>query len=521
MVASHGSTIPLIIYREVQENWDYAGNSDNFLLTETARTIQDDLDEAFLNRQHKNIMAITTLAALFTQQDKNSIADAVVNNTPLPDKWAFTDEKGHKHSTFAWLSGQPSPKKQIKPTTSFSPSIGQKRPLETDQDTNEEDLTYSDKLQAIKFRLPLPQSTIDTNLDMWMETVNKYIENCRLTNTDTNPTTLRAMTVQTTEKLMKREYFVNKVRKLARSKDPKALLDFADERYRSLQNEIDLTTRAHPQDTPMHDIDSDTSKTECIRKTMAIWRNTAKTLWKDNILTCKQETLDQATRLLLLADTSHKYASLSETDIYNTELDRRDSIIAKITELNENAEKAIRDIRNKSAHSSSTNKGKLELIKKQGWEMAKRNVTQNPAKFSLTDIPLAAYPKIISDIVADLKDKEDDTWEVKILKDVKNKGIQAKALEARTQTIVRRLHNLKNNNANATTTTTTAPPSQPLSRTSFVNEIEQMELTDQEMTQADPIPWTDTEEYKQNRQLWINTASEIYEKISPYLHSLE
>ncbi|PFH45051.1 hypothetical protein AMATHDRAFT_10121 [Amanita thiersii Skay4041] len=109
-VTSHGSTIPLIIYREVQEDWDYAGNSDNFLLTETAKTIQDDLDEAFSNRQHQNIMAITTPVALFMQQDKHSITDAVANETPLPDKWAFTDEKGHKRSTFAWLSGQPSPK---------------------------------------------------------------------------------------------------------------------------------------------------------------------------------------------------------------------------------------------------------------------------------------------------------------------------------------------------------------------------------------------------------------------------
>ncbi|PFH44583.1 hypothetical protein AMATHDRAFT_11451 [Amanita thiersii Skay4041] len=55
MVASHGSTIPLIIYREVQEEWDFSGNSDNYLLTDTSRTLQDDLDEAFSNRQHRNI----------------------------------------------------------------------------------------------------------------------------------------------------------------------------------------------------------------------------------------------------------------------------------------------------------------------------------------------------------------------------------------------------------------------------------------------------------------------------------
>ncbi|PFH45536.1 hypothetical protein AMATHDRAFT_9012 [Amanita thiersii Skay4041] len=34
-VASHGSTIPLIIYREVQEDWDFSGNTENFLLTNT------------------------------------------------------------------------------------------------------------------------------------------------------------------------------------------------------------------------------------------------------------------------------------------------------------------------------------------------------------------------------------------------------------------------------------------------------------------------------------------------------
>ncbi|PFH45299.1 hypothetical protein AMATHDRAFT_9546 [Amanita thiersii Skay4041] len=510
-VTSHGSTIPLMIYREVQEDWDYSGNSENFLLTDTARTIQDDLDEAFSNQQHKNIMAITTLVAHFTEQDKHSIADAIANNTPLPEKWAFTDEKGHKRSTSAWLSGQPSPKKHIAPTTSFSPSIGQKRPLETDQTADTEDLTYLDKLQAIKFRLPLPQSTIDANLDMWTETTNKYMEDARLINNDINPTTLCALTIQAAEKLMKREYFVNKAQKLARSKDQIALLDFTDERYRSLQNEINLITHAHPQDTLMRDVDSDSPKTERIRRTTAIWKNTAKTLWKDNILTCKQETLDQATRLLLLEDTSHKYASLSELDIYNMELDQRDLIVAKITELNENADKVIKDIRHKSTHSSA-NKGKLELIKKQGWEMAKRNVTRNPGKFAPSNIPLANYPKIVSDIVNDLKDKEDDSWETKILKDIKNKGIQAKALEARTQIIVRRLNNLEN---------TTTPPPQPPSCVPSVNEVGLTEPMDQEMIQADPFPWTDTEEYKQNQQLWINSASEIFKKLSPYLQPLE
>ncbi|PFH45260.1 hypothetical protein AMATHDRAFT_9634 [Amanita thiersii Skay4041] len=250
-VASHGSTIPLIVYREVQEDWDYSRNSDNYLLTNTTKTIQDDLDEAFSNQQHKNIMAIKTPVAQFTQQDKHTIADAVANDTLLLDKWAFTNKKGHKCSTFAWLSGHPSPKKSIPPTTSFSPSIGQKCPLEEDQDINTDNLMHMDKLQALKRCLPLPQSTINANLDMWTETINKYLENTRLTHNDVNPTTLHALTVQTTEKLMKCEYFINKARKLARSKDQNASLDFADERYRSLQNEIDLNTRAHPQDIPM------------------------------------------------------------------------------------------------------------------------------------------------------------------------------------------------------------------------------------------------------------------------------
>ncbi|PFH45243.1 hypothetical protein AMATHDRAFT_9669 [Amanita thiersii Skay4041] len=47
MVASHGSSIPLIIYREIQEEWDYSGNTDNYLILDTAKTIQDNLDESF------------------------------------------------------------------------------------------------------------------------------------------------------------------------------------------------------------------------------------------------------------------------------------------------------------------------------------------------------------------------------------------------------------------------------------------------------------------------------------------
>ncbi|PFH45248.1 hypothetical protein AMATHDRAFT_9654 [Amanita thiersii Skay4041] len=346
---------------------------------------------------------------------------------------------------------------------------------------------------------------------MWTETINKYMDNARSSNNEIHPTTLRAITTQAAKKLMKREYFVNKVRKLARSKDQTALLEFMEERYRSLQNEIDLITHTHSYDTPMQDVEDKSSKIDRIRRTTVIWRNTAKTLWKDNILTCKQETLDQATRLLLLADTSHKYASLSETDVYNTELDRRDSIIAKITELNENAKKIIKDIQLKSTHSSA-DKDKLELIKKQGWETAKRKVTQNPDKFAPPNIPIANYPKIVADIVKELGDKEDDSWATKILKDVKNKGIQSKALEAKIQTIVRRLNNLSNN---------PSPTPRILSRASSEGLVAPTDPLDQEMDQADPLPWTDTEEYKQNRQLWINSASEIFEKLSPYLQPLE
>ncbi|PFH46008.1 hypothetical protein AMATHDRAFT_8371 [Amanita thiersii Skay4041] len=513
-VASHGSTIRLIIYREIQEDWDYSGNSDNYLITNTAKTIQDNLDEAFSNRQHKNIMAITSPATHFMNQDKHTIMVAIANDTPLLDKWAFTDEKGHKCTTFAWLSGHPSPKKSIAPTTSFSPTIGQKRPLEDNQDTD--DLSYADKLQAIRYCLPMPQSTIDTNIEVWTETINKHLDNARLTKSDINPTTLRAHTIQATEKLMKREYFVTKIRKLARTKDQSALQAFAEERLRSLQNEINLMAIVEDQDATMND-PPELTKTELIHKTMMIWKNTAKTLRQDNILTCKQETLDQATPLLLLDDSTHRYASLSEAEIYDTELDRRDAIIAKITELNENTSKIIQDIKQKSA--TSTNKGKLALIKKQGWDAAKHTVTQNPTKFSLANLLISWYLKVVSDIIDDLKDKEDSTWETKIIKDIKNKGLQATALDSRIQAIVRRLNNFKSpatNHAN-----NSSPPSpQPQPSPRPLSTI-QAELMDQEMDTVDPIPWTDTEEYKQNQQLWINSASETFEKLAPYFQPNE
>ncbi|PFH44998.1 hypothetical protein AMATHDRAFT_10245 [Amanita thiersii Skay4041] len=505
-VASHGSKIPLIIYRKIQEDWDFSGNSDNHLITNTAKTIQDDLDEAFTNRQHKNIMAITSPAMDFTIQDKHTIMDAITNDTPLPEQWAFVDEKGHKRTTFAWLSGHPSPKKSIAPTTTFSPTIGQKRPLEDEQDND--DLSYADKLEAIKYRLPMPQSTVDANVEAWTKTINKYLDNARRTQSDIHPTTLRARVIQTAERLMKREYFVNRIKKVARTKDHRTLQDFDEERLRSLRNEINLTSNSEDQDTTMID-PPELSKTELIRKSTAIWKNTAKTLRQENILTCKPETLDQATRLLLLNDSTHKYASLSEAEIYDMELDRRDAIIAKITKLNENASKVIQDIKQKST--TTANKGKLALIKKQGWDTAKRVVTQNPTKFSPANLPTPQYLKIVSDIIDNLKDKEDDTWETKILKDVKNKGLQAKALDSRVQTIVRRLNNLPLDLPSTNPPSSPRPPPSPRPLSTV-----QAEQKDQVMDTADPIPWTDTEDYKQNRQLWINSASETFEKLAPY-----
>ncbi|PFH44828.1 hypothetical protein AMATHDRAFT_10683 [Amanita thiersii Skay4041] len=164
---------------------------------------------------------------------------------------------------------------------------------------------------------------------------------------------LRANILQAAEKLMKREYFVNKIRKLARSQDQTALQEFKEERLRSLQNEVKLMQDTTSQDMDMEDPAPTTSKTDLIRKSTQIWRNTAKTLWQDNILTCNQETLDQATHLLLVNDTGHKFASLTETQIYNTDIDCRDLIIQKIMELNENASKTIQDIQHKSMTKST------------------------------------------------------------------------------------------------------------------------------------------------------------------------
>ncbi|PFH45316.1 hypothetical protein AMATHDRAFT_9503 [Amanita thiersii Skay4041] len=183
MIASHGSTIPLMIYREVQVDWDFSGNSDNFLLLDPFHTIKDDLDEAFTNQLHKNIMSITTPILDFSAQDKHSIINSIANETPLPDKWAFTDKKGHKCTTFAWLTGNVAPKANIAPSTSFSPSLGQKRPA-----PQEDKLSRQDKLDAIRYCLPLPKSTQDANLNMWTTTINQTLDICHEIMPNSNPT---------------------------------------------------------------------------------------------------------------------------------------------------------------------------------------------------------------------------------------------------------------------------------------------------------------------------------------------
>ncbi|PFH44743.1 hypothetical protein AMATHDRAFT_10999 [Amanita thiersii Skay4041] len=409
-VASHGSSIPLLIYREIQEEWDFAGNTDNYLILDTFKTIQDDLDESFSNRQHKNIMAITTPVAQISPQDKHDIMDAIANEVPLHDKWAFTDKKGHKRPTYAWLSGNPTPKKPVAPTTTFSPSIGQKCPLEED---SSQDISYHEKLETIKYHLPLPKATIEANFDAWTETVNHFLDVNRPLFPELNPTTLCAIVFQAAEKLMKWEYFINRIRKMARSQDQNALQEFKNERLRSLQNEVKLIQNTDPQDTIMEEPTTEMSKTNLIRKTTLIWKTTAKTLWSDNILTCNQETLDQATRLLLLDDTKHKFTTMTEAQIYNTEIDRRDLIIQKITELNENASRTIKDIQRKSMTKSAQDK--LDLIKKQGWDMAKKAVLQNLSKFSPPMIDPKKYKTIVSNIIEDLQDKEDDSWATKII----------------------------------------------------------------------------------------------------------
>ncbi|PFH45163.1 hypothetical protein AMATHDRAFT_9864 [Amanita thiersii Skay4041] len=441
MVASHGSTIPLIIYREVQEDWDFSGNSENFLLTNTTQTLQDDLDEAFTNRQHKNIMAITTPASNFTQEDKHVIMDSIANETPLPDEWVFTDEKGHKRTTYGWLTGNNTPKKPIPPSTSFSPTLGQKRPLETNEDM--ETITHKDRLDALRHHLPLPQSTVEASLHAWMNTTNACLDTCRPKYPDVNPTVIRSAVINAADKMSKKEYSVNKIRLLARSKDQKALKSFEDERLRCLLKEVtnlfskNIQDNKQAPDAAMEDLTQELSKVDMIRRTTAIWKDTAKTMWKENIVTCNQATLDQATHLLLLEDMNHKYALMPQSQIYDMEVDRCNQIIARITTLNENASKAIDDIKCKSIHVKDQEK--INLITCQGWETAKRVILQNPNKFFPDYVPIPQQSQLITEIVNDLRSKDDHEWAHKVIRDVKNKGLQSKVTEHHITTIIRRL----------------------------------------------------------------------------------
>ncbi|PFH44750.1 hypothetical protein AMATHDRAFT_10980 [Amanita thiersii Skay4041] len=502
-IASHGSTIPLLIYREVQEDWDFSGNSDNYLLTNTTHTLQDDLDEAFTNRLHKNIMTLTTPVSNFNQEDKHIIIDSIANETPLPDKWAFTNEKGHKRTTYGWLTGNNTPKKPIPPVTSLSPSLGQKRPLALVEDT--ENISYKERLDALKPQLPLPQSTVDANLNFWTTTVNAFLDTHRSKFMDVNPTTLRSTVFDLADKLSNEEHFMATTRSLARSKNQKALQEFEDERLQHLLHEVTTffsNKEHHSQDAAMTDLTQELSKIDTICKSTAIWKDTAKTMWKDNILTCNQATLDQATRLLLLEDTSHKYASMPQDQIYDTETERRDQIIARITILNENATKVITDIKHKSVHTKDQEK--LNLITKQGWETAKKTILQNPNKFPLNNIPVHQRVHIIRDIVEDLKENDNHDWAIKVIRDPKNKGLQSKAIEHRVTAIVRKLH--QHNRQPSPSSPSPSPIEAP---------------RDQDMPLADPTPWTETDEYKQNRKLWMDTASEIFEKLSPYFPNEE
>ncbi|PFH44773.1 hypothetical protein AMATHDRAFT_10904 [Amanita thiersii Skay4041] len=478
-VASHGSSIPLIIYCEVQEDWDFSGNSDNYLLTDTINTIQDDLDEAFTNRQHKNIMSISTPISDFSIQDKHTILDSIANETTLPEKWAFP----------------------IPPSNTFSPVIGQKRPLDTDQEMD--DITHVEHLNAIKYQIPLPQSTIEANIEAWTTTSNNCLDICRSKFPGINPTVLTSTVMEYADKIGKREYFTNKIRQLARSKDLKALQDFENERLHYLLQEVtplfsETSNKEQIQDLNMEDVTPPLSKIELIRKSTAIWKDTANTMWKENILTCSQPTLDQATHLLLLEDSTHKYAQLTDDQIYDMEINRRDMIITRITELNSNMAKIISDICKKSM--PTANQGKINLITQQGWETVKRAILRNPSKYIPNNIPNEHQMKILDSIVDDLKLKDDHEWAHKIIKDVKNKGLQSKALEHHIQAITHKLNSW-------------LPPS-PSPALQNLNP----DLNDQDMPLADPTPWTETDEYKHNLSFPLTTTISI--RPNNYKHSI-
>ncbi|PFH45179.1 hypothetical protein AMATHDRAFT_9826 [Amanita thiersii Skay4041] len=401
MLQTNGYVPSMQVKDMVQEDWDFSGNPDNYLLTDTISTIQDDLDEAFMNRQHKNIMAISTPLSDFSTQDRHTIMDSIANETPLPEKWAFVDEKGHNLSSPLSAHGA----------------------------------------HAKEFLL-------------WWNFL---------------------------------EY-------LARSSDSKALQEFEDKRLRYLLQEVtplfsDTSSNDQAQDSHMEGITLALSKIELIHKSTTIWKDTAKTMWKENILTCNQATLDQVTHLLLLEDTSYKYAHLPADQIYDTENDRCDMIIARITELNTNVAKAISDICKKSIP-----------YKDQGMGNGETCHSLKPVKFFPNNIPHNQQAKILGAIVDDLKNQDDHEWAHKIIKDIKNKGLQSKASEHCIQTIVRKLNSW------------CSPPLSPLPQDTAPIPTPD----DQDMPLADPIPWTDTEEYRQNHKLWLDMASEIFKKLSPY-----
>ncbi|PFH44898.1 hypothetical protein AMATHDRAFT_10486 [Amanita thiersii Skay4041] len=330
-----------------------------------------------------------------------------------------------------------------------------------------------------------------------MVTSNNCLDICQSKFPDINPTVLTSTVIECADRIGKREYFTNKIRHLARSKDSKVLQDFADKRLRLLLQEVtpsftNTNNTEQIQDSNMEDVTPTLTKTELIRKSTAIWKDTATTMWKENIVTCNQSTLDQATRLLLLEDTSHKYAQLPENQIFDTEVDCQDMIIARIMELNTNVASTISNIRKKSTHAANQNK--INLIMQQGWTMAKQAILRNPSKYIPNNIPSKQQVKILDSIVDDLKINDNHEWAHKIFKDIKNKGLQSKAAEHHIQTIICKLNSW------------TPPSPSPIPQ----------DLNDQDMPLMDPIPWIETDEYKQNRKLWMDMVSEIFEKILPY-----
>ncbi|PFH44684.1 hypothetical protein AMATHDRAFT_11179 [Amanita thiersii Skay4041] len=93
---------------------------------------------------------------------------------------------------------------------------------------------------------------------------------------------------------------------------------------------------------------------------------------------------------------------------------------------------------------SKPTQDKVDLVKKQGWETAKKTILQNPSKFLPSSMDSKKHKEIVSKVIDDLRNKEDDSWSLKIIKDIKNKGLQSQALENRIHSVVRRLDTLAN-----------------------------------------------------------------------------